>query len=82
MALSFKLEFLCLNHTTKYKAYMTGSVMALEMGVQLLRVIVDSNLMVCQAKVSFSLTKPHLAPYKTLAYRMEEKFYTFEIEHV
>ena len=41
----------------------------------------DSNLVVYQAKGSFSLKEPSLGLYKTLAQRMEEKFYTYEIEY-
>ena len=51
------------------------------MGVKHLKVLGDSNLVVCQAKGSFSLKEPSLAPYRAMAQRMEEKFSTFEIEH-
>ena len=66
VALSFKLEVLCSNNTTKYEAYLTGLAIALKMGIKHLKVIEDSNLVVCQAKGSFS-KEPSLAPYKTLA---------------
>ena len=46
-----------------------------------LRVLGDSNLVVCQTKGSFSLKEPSLTPYKAMAKKMEEKFSTFEIEH-
>ena len=81
VALSFKLEFPCSNNTTEYEAYLTRLATALEMGVKHLRVLGDSNLVVCQAKGSFSLKEPSLAPYRAMAQRMEEKFSTFEIEH-
>ena len=63
----FKLEFPYLNNTTEYKAYLTGLATALEIGVKHLKVIGDSNLVVCQAKGSFSLKEPSLASYRTLA---------------
>ena len=53
---------------------------ALEMGIKHLKVIVDSNLVVCQAKWSFSLKEPSLALYRMLAQKMEEMFSMFEIE--
>ena len=81
VALSFKLEFPCSNNMAKYKAYLTGLAIVLEMGVKHLRVLGDSNLMVCQAKRSFSLKEPSLAPYRAMTQKMEEKFSTFEIEH-
>ncbi|XP_030969565.1 uncharacterized protein LOC115989829 [Quercus lobata] len=55
--------------------------MALEMGVKHLKVIGDSNLVLCQAKGILSLKEPSLAPYKAMAQKMEKKFSTFEIEH-
>ena len=81
MALSFKLEFPCSNNTEEYEAYLTGLATTLEMGVKHLRVLRDSNLVVCQAKGSFSLKEPSLAPYRAMVQRMEEKFSIFEIEH-
>nr|XP_023915615.1 uncharacterized protein LOC112027175 [Quercus suber] len=81
VALSFKLEFPCSNNTTEYKAYLTGLATALEMGVKHLRVLGNSNLVVCQANGSFSLKEPNLAPYRAMAQKMEEKFSTFKIKH-
>ena len=51
------------------------------MGVKHLRLMGDSNLVVCQAKGIFSLKEPSLALYRAMAQKMEEKFSTFEIEH-
>ena len=81
VALSFKLEFPYSNNTAEYEAYLTGLATALEMGVKHLRILGDLDLVVCQAKGSFSLKEPSLAPYRVMAQRMEEKFSTFEIEH-
>ena len=47
IALLFKLEFSCSNNTVEYEAYLTELAMALEMGVKHLKVLVDSNLVVC-----------------------------------
>ncbi|XP_030924874.1 uncharacterized protein LOC115951886 [Quercus lobata] len=81
VVLSFKLEFPCSNNTAKYETYLTGLAMDLKMGVKHLRVLGDSNLVVCQAKGSFSLKEPSLTSYRAMAQRMEEKFSTFELEH-
>ena len=81
MALLFKLEFPCSNNIAEYEAYLTRLATAFEMGIKHLNVIGDSNLVICQAKGSFLLKEPSLAPYKTLAQKMEERFSTFEIEH-
>ena len=81
MALLFKLEFPCSNNIAEYEAYLTRLATAFEIGIKHLNVIGDSNLVICQAKGSFLLKEPSLAPYKTLAQKMEERFSTFEIEH-
>ena len=81
VVLSFKLEFPCSNNTVEYKAYLTGLATVLKMGIKHLKVIGNSNLVVCQAKGSFSLKEPSLALYKTLAQKMEERLSTFEIKH-
>ena len=47
VALSFKLEFPCSNNTAEYEAYLIGLATALEMGVKHLKVLGDSNLVVC-----------------------------------
>ena len=47
VTLSFKLEFPCLNNTAEYEAYQTKLATALEIGVKHLRVMGDSNLVVC-----------------------------------
>ena len=47
MTLSFKLEFPCSNNTTEYKAYLTRLATAFEIGNKHLKVIGDSNLVVC-----------------------------------
>ncbi|XP_075667627.1 uncharacterized protein LOC142637228 [Castanea sativa] len=81
VALSFKLEFPCLNNTAEYEAYLTRLATALEMGAKHLKVVGDSNLAVYQTKGSFSLKEPSLALYRAMAQKIEERFSTFEIEH-
>ena len=67
VTLSFKLEFPYSNNTAEYEAYLTGLATALEMRIKHLRVIGDSNIVVCQTKKSFSLKEPSLAPYRAMA---------------
>ena len=79
--LSFKLEFPCSKNTAECEAYLTRLATTLKMGVKHLKVLGDSNLVVCQTKGSFSLKEPNLALYRAMAQKMEERFLTFEIEH-
>ena len=58
ITLSFKLEFPCSNNMAEYEAYLIGLATTLEMRVKHLRVMGDSNLVVCQAKGIFSLKNP------------------------
>ena len=81
VALSFKLEFPYSNNMAEYEAYLIGLATALKMRVKHLKVMGDSNLVVCQAKGIFSLKEPSLALYRAMAQKMDEKFSTFEIEH-
>uniref|UniRef100_A0A2N9HWS0 Integrase catalytic domain-containing protein n=1 Tax=Fagus sylvatica TaxID=28930 RepID=A0A2N9HWS0_FAGSY len=81
IAKSFKLNFSCSNNASEYEAYITGLAIAHEMGIKHLRVIADSNLIICQTKGEFSLKEPSLALYRALAQKLEEKFDTFEISH-
>jgi ribonuclease HI len=81
IAKSFKLDFSCSNNASEYEAYITRLVIAHEMGIKHLRVIRDSNLIICQTKGEFSPKEPSLALYRALAQKLEEKFDTFEISH-
>ena len=64
---SFKLDFPCSNNIAEYEAYLTGLAVAWEMGIKHLKVVGDSNVIVCQARGEFSLKEPSLAPYRALA---------------
>ena len=68
-----------LNNASEYEAYITGLAIAHEMGRKYLRVIGDSNLIICQIKGEFSFKEPSLALYRALAQKLEERFDSFEI---
>ena len=53
ITLSFKLEFPCSNNIVEYEAYLVGLMMTLKMGIKHLRVIGDSNLVVCKLNEVF-----------------------------
>ena len=81
VGMSFKLDFPCTNNMVEYEAYLMGLAVAHEMGIKRLRVIGDSNLVVCQARGDFALKEPSLAPYRAMAQRLEDSFEEFNIEH-
>ena len=61
--MAFKLDFSCSN---KYEANLTGLAIAHEIGIRHFKDIEDSNLVICQNLVEFSLEEPSLAPIRTL----------------
>ena len=81
VGMSFQLDFPCTNNMAKYESYPTGLTVAHEMDIKHLRVIGDSNLVVCQARGDFALKEPSLAPYRAMAQRLEDSFEEFNIEH-
>jgi ribonuclease HI len=81
VTMSFKLGFPYSNNAAEYEAYLSGLAIAHEMGIKCLKVIGDSNLVVSQVNGDFSLKEPTLAPYRTLAQKLEEKFDTLTIEY-
>jgi len=50
------------------------------MGIKMLKVRGDSNLVVSQARGDFSLREPSLAPYQVVAQRLEDHFNELTIE--
>ena len=81
VAMFFKLNFPCTNNTAKYEAYLTSLAVSREMGIKHLRVIGDSNLVVCQTKGEFALKESSLAPYRAMAQMLEDSFDDFDIQH-
>ena len=55
VSMSFKIDFPCTNNVVEYEAYLTSLAVAREMGIKCLRVIEDSNLVVCQGRGDFAL---------------------------
>jgi len=55
MPLSFKLGFSCSNNAAEYEAYLIGLAIALSMGIKHMMVLGDSNLVISQVKVDFTL---------------------------
>ena len=74
VVLSFKLEFSCSNNTAEYETYLTELATTLEMGVKHLKVMGDSNLVVCQAKGISSLKEPSLALHRVMPRRWRRNF--------
>ncbi|KAI5350543.1 hypothetical protein L3X38_003434 [Prunus dulcis] len=68
--LSFKLNFPCTNKTAEYEAFIMGMSTAREMGVERIKIIGDSNLVLSQLQGNFAVKESTLAPYRTAAERL------------
>ncbi|XP_021819580.1 uncharacterized protein LOC110761419 [Prunus avium] len=63
-ALSFKLNFPCTNNTAEYEAFIMGMSTAREMGVEKIKVIGDSNLVLSQLQGNFAVKEPNITVIK------------------
>ncbi|CAL9005499.1 unnamed protein product [Prunus brigantina] len=81
-ALLFKLNFPCTNNTAEYEAFIAGMSTAREMGVERIKIIRDSNLVLSQLQGNFAVKEPALAPYRTAAERLVRSFKQVVLEHI
>ncbi|CAL9020720.1 unnamed protein product [Prunus brigantina] len=82
MTLSFKLNFTCTNNVAEYEAFIMGMSIAKEMGVEKIKIIGDSNLVLSQLQRSFAVKEAALTPYRTAAARLVSSFKQVVLEHI
>lgn len=61
---------------------MTGLEMALDMGISVLKVFGDSQLVIRQMNGIYEVRKPELQAYHELATKLTKKFYNIQLSHV
>ncbi|XP_021833842.1 uncharacterized protein LOC110773621 [Prunus avium] len=81
-ALSFKLNFPCTNNVAEYEAFIMGVSTAKEMGIERIKIIGDSNLVLSQLQGSFAVKESTLAPYRTAAEKLVNSFKQVVLEHI
>ncbi|BFG30469.1 hypothetical protein CerSpe_167430 [Prunus speciosa] len=81
-ALSFKLNFPCTNNAAEYEAFIMGMSTAREMGVEKIKIIGDSNLVLSQLQGNFAVKEATLAPYRTTAEKIINYFKQVMMEHI
>ncbi|BFG30001.1 hypothetical protein CerSpe_162750 [Prunus speciosa] len=81
-ALLFKLNFPCTNNTAEYEAFIMGMSTAREMGVEKIKIIGDSNLVLSQLQGNFAVKEATLAPYRTTAEKIISSFKQVVMEHI
>ncbi|GMP66143.1 hypothetical protein CsSME_00026619 [Camellia sinensis var. sinensis] len=64
--LSYKLDFKCSNNEAEYEALILGLMVALHLGVSLLCIKGDSNLVVKQTNGDYAIKELPLASYRTI----------------
>ncbi|XP_021802189.1 uncharacterized protein LOC110746291 [Prunus avium] len=80
--LSFKLDFPCTNNAAEYEAFIMGMSIAREMGVEKIKIIGDSNLVLSQLQGNFAVKEETLAPYRTIAEKIINSFKQVVMEHI
>ena len=70
------------NNVAEYRALVAGLECALDLGVERLRVCLDSLLLVRQVRGEYKVKAPGLRPLYRQAVRLSGEFAAFSIEHV
>ncbi|XP_070032355.1 uncharacterized protein [Nicotiana tomentosiformis] len=80
--LSAKLRFLCTNNIEEYEACILGLNLALDMNIQELLVISDSDLLVHQVQGEWATKNTKILPYLYHVQEMMKRFMKIEFRHV
>ena len=72
--LSFKVEYEATNNVAKYEALLLGLQTARNMGIQSLKVMGDSKLVVRQIRNQCQTKHPRVRPYRNEVWDMVENF--------
>ncbi|XP_049414856.1 uncharacterized protein LOC125877669 [Solanum stenotomum] len=76
-----KLRFRCTNNMAEYEACILGIRMALDMNVQELLIIGDSDLLIHQVQGEWAMKNPKILPYVQLVQRLCKRFRKTEFRH-
>ncbi|XP_070024911.1 uncharacterized protein [Nicotiana sylvestris] len=79
---SSKLRFSCTNNIAEYEACILGLKMALDMNIQELLVIGDSNLLIHQVREEWLTKKSKILPYLHNVQELRKRFTKTEFQHV
>uniref|UniRef100_M1B723 RNase H family protein n=1 Tax=Solanum tuberosum TaxID=4113 RepID=M1B723_SOLTU len=77
-----RLRFFCTNNTTEYEAFIMGLNMAIDLGVQELIVLGDSDLLIRQAQGEWKTRDLKLFPYKQCVEDHSKQFRTVEFRYI
>jgi len=77
-----RLRFFCTNNTTEYEACIMGLNMAIDLGVQELIVLGDSDLLIRQAQGEWKTRDLKLLPYKQCVEDLSKRFRSIEFRYI
>ncbi|XP_070035657.1 uncharacterized protein [Nicotiana tomentosiformis] len=80
--ISAKLRFLCTNNMAEYEACILGLKLAIDMNIQELLVIGDSDLLVHQVLGEYATKKTKILPYLYYVQELRKRFTKIEFKHV
>jgi ribonuclease HI len=80
--LSFKLDFKTINNITEYEALLLGLNSAKEMGIKILKVFGDADLIIQQVNSTFQAKHVRLKAYKDEVWKIRDSFSIFEISYI
>ncbi|XP_070015482.1 uncharacterized protein [Nicotiana sylvestris] len=79
---SVKLRFLCTNNMAEYEACIMGLNLAIDMNIQELLVISDSDLLVHQVQGEWATKNTKILPYLYHVQKLMKRFTKIEFKHV
>ncbi|XP_070020254.1 uncharacterized protein [Nicotiana sylvestris] len=77
-----KLKFPCTNNMAEYEAYILGLKMAIDMNIQELLVIRDSDLLIHQVRKEWAIKNSKILPYLYHVQELRKRFTKTEFQHV
>jgi ribonuclease HI len=79
---SYRLEFRCTNNVAEYEALISGLNLAIDKGATILEVKGDSDLIVSQVLMRFTIKNEKLKKYRDVAQTLSKSFKRISIEAV
>nr|XP_004240690.1 uncharacterized protein LOC101246060 [Solanum lycopersicum] len=80
--ISAQLRFYCTNNMSEYKACILGLRLAVDMGIQNLLVLGDSDLLVHQIQGEWETRDPKLIPYQHCLQGLCQRFMSIKFRHI
>ena len=77
---TYKLHFPCSNNKIEYKALVVGLKAAKRLGIRMLKLFGDSELVIKQIKGTYAVKNPSLAAYRATAQELMKHFTSIKMQ--